>query len=70
MSWWWPFKRREAAQAELEFRESLSEALLRQDDLLAATERLRESRTSDQPQAPEEGASVKATMTRARNACI
>jgi hypothetical protein len=44
MSWWWPFKRREAAQAEQDFREMLDQALLRQDDLQAATERLQESR--------------------------
>lgn len=44
MSWWWPFKKREAAQAEHDFREMLDQALLRQDDLLAATERLKESR--------------------------
>lgn len=68
MSWWWPFKKREAAQAELEFRESLSEALLRQDDLMAATERLRERRISEQPpRAAEEGAPTD-TITRARNA--
>lgn len=44
MSWWWPFKKREAAQAEHDFREMLDQALLRQDDLEAATQRLKESR--------------------------
>jgi hypothetical protein len=68
MSWWWPFKKQEAAQAELEFRESLSEALLRQDDLLAATERLKESRTSSQPRRASEEGGPADTITRARNA--
>jgi hypothetical protein len=42
--WWWPFKKREAAQAESDFKDSLSQALLRQDDLIEATERLRQGR--------------------------
>ena len=44
MPWWWPFKRREAQQAEQDFREMLDQALLNQADLAAATERLKESR--------------------------
>lgn len=45
MSWWWPFKRKhEAEQAEHDFRVMLSEAMLRQDDLKAATENLKQSR--------------------------
>lgn len=45
MPWWWPFKKREeAARAEQDFREMLDQAMLRQDDLLAATEKLKESR--------------------------
>lgn len=44
MAWWWPFKKREAAQAEHDFREMLDQAMLRQDDLQAATELLKESR--------------------------
>ena len=44
MAWWWPFKGREAQQAESDFREMLDQAMLRQDDLQAATERLKESR--------------------------
>jgi hypothetical protein len=41
MPWWWPFKRREAQQAEHDFREMLDQAMLRQDDLQAATEKLK-----------------------------
>lgn len=45
MPWWWPFgKRAEAQHAAQGFRDMLDEAMLRQDDLLAATERLKESR--------------------------
>lgn len=46
MPWWWPFKKKraEAARAELDFRESLSQALLRQGDLEAATAKLKASR--------------------------
>lgn len=69
MSWWWPFKKREAVQAERDFRESLSQALLRQDDLLEATEKLRESRNREQPRrAAEDAASVDGKSPRARNA--
>ncbi len=64
MPWWWPFKKeRDAAQAEHNFRESLREALLRQDDLQAATARLKASRKKKR-----EEPSVEAPKPRARNA--
>lgn len=68
MSWWWPFKKREAARAEREFRESLSQALLRQDDLLEATEKLKQSRNREQARrAAEEAAPVDPQKPRVRN---
>lgn len=42
--WWWPFGKR-ARVADKQFKEMLGEALLRQSDLEAATERLKDHRT-------------------------
>lgn len=67
MPWWWPFKKREAARADLEFRESLDQALLRQDDLLAATEKLRMSRKRDR-RSPEESPPQEKPTPRGRDA--
>lgn len=47
MAWWSSlFKKRDEAarRAERDFRDMLAQALLRQDDLVEATERLKESR--------------------------